>query len=510
MCTNLILVAAFVLHVVVAVVLPSRLQEGLDALPSLCQSALNISGVPGLSVVVVYNGEIRFSGGFGVKQVGKGEAVTADTVFQLASLSKPISSTIVAAIVSEGLVTWNSNTNMPRVVASYADAYVTSELRLSDGFSHRSGLYGTAGDDLELLGYGRDDILERVKALPSSGPFRITYSYSNYGLTIAAVSAASAAGKTWEVAAEDYLYQPLGMSVTSSRYSDFVSRSDRSSLHMPALNNTKERWVTAPDRIPDAQAPAGGVSSSANDLAKWLQLHLNLGSTGVTQLISQDALNETLVPQIVRGITPITNHTGFYALGWDIDYEDGECWQSHAGAFTAGARTLVKMNVDEHIGILILANAFPTGIPEGIADTFFDMVFYGESRRDYMKLWNEAYSTFNQPPSPYLGGKPDNIEQSLLTESYVGQFHNEYTGIVDISAGSDEGDLTLSFPGSSNSTFTLKHWSRDTFYMSELADDAGAGVTFAIGLDGIATSLTIDYLVTGGKVLLRTQPGQIQ
>lgn len=493
---------------VVATVDPASFQRALDALPGLCQDGVNATGVPGLSVAVVLDGQVRYSGGFGVKEVGKNDAVSADTIFQLASVSKPIGSTIVAAIVSEGAITWENKSNSPRIIAEYADPYVTSEVQLSDGFTHRSGLFGTAGDDLELFGFGREAIFARMKSLPPSGPFRITYSYSNYGLTLAAEAASNAVGKSWDDAAQDYIYDPLGMSVTSSRYSDFLSRSDRSSLHMPSINNTDQIWMAAPVRNPDAQAPAGGVSSSANDLAKWLQLHLNNGRVGDNQLISEDALNETRIPRIVRGLTPIINQTGFYAYGWDIDYEDGKIWQSHAGAFSNGARTLVKMSVDERIGILILANAFPTGIPEGIADTFFDLVYYNESRRDYRTLWNDAYSIFDQPPSPYLSGKAADADPMLSADVYTGTFYNAYTGVAEVTTGSAEDELLVTFTAGSNSTFTLKHWSRDTFYISELQYDPGAGVTFAVGTDGNSSSMTLDYLNPGGNTLLRPSPGQ--
>lgn len=499
------LILVFILFQVVAAwdITPEAFQKALDALPGLCERAVNSSGVPGLSIAVVYQREVRYTGGFGVKEVGKDDLVTADTVFQLASVSKPISSTIVAAIVSEGAITWANKTNSPTLITEYSDPYVTADLRLSDGFTHRSGLYGPAGDDLELLGFGRQPIFERVKALPESGPFRITYSYSNYGFTTAAIAASNSVGKAWEDAAQDYLYGPLGMSTTSSKYSDFLAKSDRSSLHMPAIDDSwGGPWMPASARTPDAQAPAGGVSSNVIDLAKWLQLHLDLGRYGDTQLISQEALNETRVPRIVRGVTPIINQTGFYGYGWDVDYEDGMIWHNHAGAFSTGARTLVKMNVDEGIGILVLANAFPTGWPEGIADTFFDLVFYGESRRDYVTLWNDAYSIFNQPRSPYIDSPASDATPMLSVDAYAGSYYNDYTGPAQV-AVDDNGDLVLTFSGSSDSVFTLTHWSRDTFYISDLYYDPGAGITFSVGGDGNAIGMTIDYLVPGGNVLTR-------
>ncbi|TIT55779.1 MAG: beta-lactamase family protein, partial [Mesorhizobium sp.] len=78
-----------------------------------------------------------------------------------------------------------------------AEAYPTSQLTIRDLFSHRSGLPGTAGDDLEDIGYDRAEILHRLRFVPPSSSFRAGYSYSNFGLTEGAVAAAMPTGKSW-------------------------------------------------------------------------------------------------------------------------------------------------------------------------------------------------------------------------------------------------------------------------------------------------------------------------
>ena len=104
-------------------------------------------------------------------------------------------------------------------------------MTIRDLFSHRSGLPGNAGNELEEIGYDRDEILYRLRYVPPASSFGTGYSYSNFGLTEGAVAAAKAAGMTWEDAAEEKLYKPLGMVSTSSRYADFLSRTNRAVLH---------------------------------------------------------------------------------------------------------------------------------------------------------------------------------------------------------------------------------------------------------------------------------------
>ena len=86
----------------------ARVVAALPGLEALARRAVDSGDTPGLAVAVVFNDEVLYLEGFGVRQAGRPERVDADTVFQIASLSKPITSTVVAALVSKGEVTWDS------------------------------------------------------------------------------------------------------------------------------------------------------------------------------------------------------------------------------------------------------------------------------------------------------------------------------------------------------------------------------------------------------------------
>jgi CubicO group peptidase (beta-lactamase class C family) len=244
--------------------------SALPALETMAQRMVDEDQVPGLSIAVVYRDEVVYLKGFGVGEAGTGEAVDADTVFQLASLSKPIASTVVAALVGDEAVSWDSRIADIDPTFQLYEAYPTAQVTISDLFAHRSGLPGNAGNELEQLGYDRDTILHRLRLVKPESSFRSKYSYSNFGLTEGAVAAAKAVGMSWEDASEAKLYQRLGMSSTSSRYEDFLTRSNRASLH--AMIDGK--WQATVKRDPDPQSAAGGASSNARDLAQWLRVTL--------------------------------------------------------------------------------------------------------------------------------------------------------------------------------------------------------------------------------------------
>ncbi|TGV47490.1 class A beta-lactamase-related serine hydrolase, partial [bacterium M00.F.Ca.ET.141.01.1.1] len=87
---------------------PERMATALSKLEALAQDAVEAGAVPGLAIAGVHDDQVIFIKGFGHREAGKPEAIDADTVFQIASLSKPVSATVVAALVSDRVVSWDS------------------------------------------------------------------------------------------------------------------------------------------------------------------------------------------------------------------------------------------------------------------------------------------------------------------------------------------------------------------------------------------------------------------
>jgi len=474
----------------------------LPELTALAKQTVADRGVPGLAIAIVYKDEVVYLGGFGVREEGKPDPVDADTVFQLASFSKPISSTVVAALVSDGLVTWDSRIADVDPTFQLHDAYPTEQVTVTDLFNHRSGLSGNAGNDLESLGFDRDTILSRIHYLKPASSFRAGYAYSNFGLTEGAVAAAKPAGKSWEDVAEEKLYKPLGMSSTSSRYADFLKHANRAELHVP-VDGT---WTALVKRDPDPQSPAGGVSSNARDLAQWMRLELGNGKYGDVQLIKEEAIAPTHAPIMDRGKNPVSGAPSFYGLGWSVEFgRYGTVW-GHAGAFSQGARTLVSLLPSEQLGIVVLANAFPTGVPEGLADSFFDLVFAGAPTQDGTAKWNVLFDSLFGPAleaaKKVYGTTPASPAPALPLASYAGTYANDYLG--DAGVVEEDGGLVLKLGPNGVKSCPLKHFDRDLFiyYPDEEMPDMPYAVTFTIGPEQKASQVTIDDLNNDGQGVL--------
>src|SRR5262245_15881920 len=326
----LVLVALVFQAAPAAEVTPQKVKAALPGLEKLAEQTLNKTGVPGMAVAVVYKDQAVYLRGFGVRRAGTNEPVGADTVFLVASVSKPIASTILAILVSLGLIDWDDPLTDHFPDFSLYDPWVTRQVTLRDMLCHRSGLPAHGGDLLEDLGYNRAEVLHRLRYLKPASSFRSEYAYTNFGFTAAGVAAARAAGKSWEDLAAETLYRPLGMKSTSSRFADYAAARNRAHLHA----RVEGKWVAKYVRDPDAQSPAGGVSSTARDVAQWMRLQLGGGKFNGKQLIKARALGETHRPQIVSRPpgNPATDRAGFYGLGWNVNYEDkGRVLLTHSG-----------------------------------------------------------------------------------------------------------------------------------------------------------------------------------
>lgn len=469
-------------------------RAALPRLDEIVTDVLERTAVPGIAVGVVYGDKVLYAKGFGVRRVGSGEAVDADTIFQIASVSKPLASTVVAAVVGEGGITWDSRiTDLDPDFRMY-DPWVSTQVTLRDAFCHRTGMPGQAGDLLEDLGFDRDTILHQFRYLRPDSSFRSHYAYTNFMLTEAGVAAARSAGTDWEDLITSRLFEPLGMTRSSPREADFYAADNRAAIHFIEDGVATTRF----ERRPDAQSPAGGVSSTVNDMTKWLVLQLNEGAYQGRQVVDAAALAETHAPQITRGVDP-SGRGSFYGLGWNVDYgPDGEIRLTHAGAFFVGARTQVALLPLHRLGIVTLANAFPSGAPEAINAAFLDIALKGEPSQDYLPRYEELFLSLI-PARTYP--EPSDPAPAMAAAAYAGRYANDYYGAADVVV-EGEGDLVLLL-GPDQRRFPLRHHDRDAFLFEFLGlGDEGEHTALAsfVSADGtIANALTIDFLDQTGQ-----------
>lgn len=482
---------------------PGRVSAAVAQLDDLAAQIMQRSGIPGMAVAVVHQGKTVYARGFGVRKVGESAPIDPETVFQLASVSKSIGATVVAGQVGKELVAWNTPIVRDLPWFSLNDPKTLAQLTVGDFYSHQSGLPEHAGDDLEDLGYTRQDIMERLRFLPSA-PLRSRYAYTNFGITTAAQAVAAAAGVDWEDLSRETLYAPLGMAATSSRYADFIARDNRVSPHIRAADGGFE---PGPIRQPDAQTPAGGVSSNVLDMARWMNLVLHEGKYEDRQLIPGDALRPAISPQIMTSPASEGRPAGYYGYGFNVSTSQaGFAQLSHSGAFLMGAGTSFDLLPAADTGIVVLTNALPVGAAEALCLSYLDLVQLGHISRDWYAEVEPYFADMTQPFGRLAGQAfPASPVPALPVHAYAGTYANNYYGNGRVEQRGDQLVLLL---GPVPKVLPLQHWDGNVFVFEPDGEIAPAGsrsaVSFAIGPGGVADSLSIElYEETGLGTLSR-------
>jgi CubicO group peptidase (beta-lactamase class C family) len=482
-----------------AVALPEgSIDEALSQLPMLAESIRVQSGVPGLAVAVVHGGQTVYSAGFGTKRSGEDDPIDPETVFQVASMSKPIGATVVATQVSQEVVGWDTPLRTHLKGFALADPWVSRHATIGDAYAHRTGLPHAAGDLLEDIGHRRPYVLKHLRDLPLE-PFRTTYNYANYGTTAGAASVARAAGTSWSRLSEQELYEPLGMTSTSSRHRDFLARDNRATLHA----RVDGRFQALHERDPDPQSPAGGVSTNVVDVAAWMKMVLAGGQVDGKPFIDAEALAPAIRPQMINSVsTDVTARAGTYGFGFNVGVQPGgRVSLGHSGAFVLGAGTSFTMIPSVDIGIVTLTNGAPVGVPEALNAEFMDLVQFGHITRDWRTAYRGALASATAPEGDLVGEEPptDPAAAGSLAR-YTGTYANHHYGKAVVRLR--QGHLEVAMGRGGQYRFRLDHWDGPIFSFVPTGETAPDGslssATFKPRKEGRAATLTLEFFDRDG------------
>ncbi len=422
--------------------------------------------VPGLSVAVVKDGQVILAQGFGVRELCKPESVDADTLFAIASNTKAFTAAALAILEEEGKLRWDDRVQQHLPWLQLYDAYVSAELRVDDLLCHRSGL-GTFSGDLLWWGtpYSAEEVLRRTKHLPAKGPFRAHYGYSNLMFLAAGEVISKSSGQSWPQFIQERILQPVGMSrtVTSVKALDAVGNT--ATPHKPSLDKVSPiPWYNW-----DTMAAAGGIISSANDMAKWLRVQLDRGRIDDShRLFSEASSRRMWSPQTVMPIsesaqkrTP-TTHFRAYGLGWVLADYKGRMTVSHGGGYD-GMYSYVLMVPEEKLGVVVLTNSM-TGISTPLANTMIDR-FLGGEQTDWLtpglERDNADRAAFYKRIAETTTAKTQETQPSRGNDAYAGTFRCPLYG--DAMVCIEESGLVLKLLPNPELIADLTHLHYDTW-----------------------------------------------
>jgi CubicO group peptidase (beta-lactamase class C family) len=473
------------------------LAQDLGQLDAFIAQAQRDWPVPGLAVVVVKDGETVLAKGYGVRELGGSDPVDENTIFAIASNTKAFTAAAMAILVEEGKLDWNDPVRDHLPDFQLYNPYVSQEMRIRDLLSHRSGLGTFSGDLLWYgTGYSAAEVVRRARFLPAAGPFRASYGYSNLMFIAAGEVIAAVSGMPWKDFMEARILRPLGMAGTVTTVRDLQSIDN---VATPHKNRTDGIFPVAWYNW-DAMAAAGGIISSASDMARWMKLRLNHGELEGLRLFSEESSWEMWTIHTPMGISPEAHrsepstHFRGYGLGWSLNDYQGLLVASHGGGYD-GMFSRVVLVPEEKLGIAVLTNSM-TSVGTAIANTLLD-AYLGAPERDWsgpmLRSWQSARDRFEERQDRFLAERAPDSRPSLPLDAYTGRYGGDMYGDGTVSL--ENGGLVLRLLPNPDLVADLTHLHDDTFLIEWRHTFAWFGrgaATFLLDSDGEVREVKLD------------------
>ncbi|ANN17990.1 serine hydrolase [Amycolatopsis orientalis] len=305
---------------------------------------------------------------YGVLNTATGVEVTEDSVFQIGSVSKVWTATVVMQLVDDGLLDLDAPISDVVPELRLTDPDVAKQVTMRHLLTHTSGIDGDVFTD---TGRG-DDCLERyVEILDQAGqnhPLGATFSYCNSGFVLMGRVIEKLTGLTWDAAMREKLFAPLGLTHT-------VTLPEEALMFRAAVGHvadTDEEPKPAPIwGLPRNMGPAGLITGTTKDVLRFARLHLTGGLTSSGERILTTA-SATAMAEKQTDIPDKHSLGDSWGLGWIRDEWSGRRVIGHDGN-TIGQSAFLRLLPDQGLAVTLLTNG-------------------GNTRDLYVELYREIFA----------------------------------------------------------------------------------------------------------------------
>jgi len=422
--------------------LPSFIKDSLD---NYVNRALAQWQIPGVSVCIVKNGKVVWMKGYGVKETGTTDKVDENTLFMIGSNSKAFTATALAMLDVEKKLSLDDKVQKWLPDFKLYDPWVAKEATIRDLLCHRLGFETFQGDfmyfDSDL---STAEVREKMGKLKPLYGFRSKWGYTNCAFMTAGEIIPKVTGQSWADFITERIFKPLGMNNSLALSKDIKAAANKAAAHTVVMGELK--------RIPygniDNLAPAGSISSSANDMSKWVTMLLNSGKLEGKEIVPASAIGQTKTPHSILGNGGHMfnrSHFSLYGLGWFLEEYAGRKIVAHTGGVN-GFVTSVCLVPEEKLGIVVLTNTDANNFYEALRNEIED-AFLGLPYRNY----SQVYLGFQQADEKEKAKQWKNIRDSIAmnpkTElpltAYTGEYLHDVYGKMNIAI--ENGKLIMRF-----------------------------------------------------------------
>lgn len=440
-------------------------QSNIEIIDGYVESARKAWNVPGMSVAVVHDGKVLLSKGYGVRELGRSDAVDAQTLFGAMSTTKAMTAVAMGLLVDEGKIGWRDKVIKHLPDFRIGDPYITQELEVRDLFTHNSGLASTDFLWARTPELAPDEAVRRLQYARPVYSFRAGFVYHNSMYLVAGKVIEKASGMSWERFMTDRVFGPLGMTNTHPTLAAAMKHANRSSAHF----EIKDKIEVIPEMPIDSVAPAGSVWSNAEDIGKWINYLISGKTHDGKELLKPATLEEIFKPQVIlpSGFYPtfrlIKPKWTTYGLGWfQHDYR-GEKVELHTGSI-AGRTAIVGLMRDKKVGVYVFGNLDHAEARHAIVYKVFDLFSFGDPNgRDwndeFRKLYGDIRAEDEKRSAAQLSKRLSGTKPSVPLEKYAGIYSDPFYGTVEIRIV----DGKLRAIAAKDLTADLEHRHIDTF-----------------------------------------------
>jgi CubicO group peptidase (beta-lactamase class C family) len=465
----------------------SDLERAIAALDAAIPGIMKDWSVPGMAVAVVSGNATVYAKGFGVRKAGGQAPVDPSTMFQIGSCSKAFTATLAASFADQGAFAFDDPVADHLAFFQLQDSWVTANCQVCDLMAQHLGLPPYSLDSLAALGYSADDILGSLYYVDPVSSFRTQFAYLNTPFLAVAALLENYGGKSYETLLQERILGPLGMDATNTRVRAMAQNDNAATGHILAEGEAKPLPWNAPyQQTMNTLAPAGGVNSNVQDMAKWLIFNLNNGVGPHGRLVKQESMEFLRTPQTRIGRLP-DGRLLYYCQGW-VYLEDAPgpiIW--HNGQ-TFGMSSLAAFSPADGVGLVMLSNM--VGDQAMLTLRTFFGALHG---RDVAGLRAKALQAHqkeleeNQPVPA-----PEHPSPALPASAYTGSYASDIYGECKIT--NRDGQLALVL-GPREDALALRHFDRDVFQSrTPWPGNEPCSVRFGVGADGKADLFTTDCL----------------
>lgn len=364
-----------------------EVQGQIELFSAWMEGQIAIRGLPGIVVGVVAGDDLVWARGFGHAEVEAERPMALDTRFRMASHSKLFTATAIMQLREEGLVRLDDPVTdyLPWFTfesPSPDDPPVTIEHLLT----HASGLPREAGPHWTDLDFPTAEEIRDLMA-DRHAPFspEVRWKYSNLAYTIAGMVVEEASGMSWADYLQQNIFEPLGMTASSVDVPDPLMATGYGS-RQPDGSRQIFPFVDA-----RAMAAATGLTSTVEDMARFVSAQFRTGSRGGDRLLGTGSLREMHRVRMLE-----TTWTRGQGIGFSVQRIDGRLYVGHGGGYP-GYTTSTRIQLDDRVGVIVLTNtndSDPSQIAEELMSTVGEAVAAATAQTPEVVTWDPAWERF--------------------------------------------------------------------------------------------------------------------